>query len=164
MYVRDMRHTEPWNIKSPRDVCGGSGIVALVDFVISMPVPIVYAVGGWWIKPPHMGMPNTRAGYQLNVVLIVKNQELTEYVGDLVNYDIICLSGMCVGDMGRFEPWYIESPRDVCWGSGTVALDDFVMFVPFSIMHAVGMWWTKMRHIGIPGTCAEDQLNNVFIG
>ena len=51
-----------------------------------------------------MGMPNTRAGDQLNVVLIAKNQELTEYVGGLVNYDIICLSGMCVGDMGHFAP------------------------------------------------------------
>ena len=36
------------------------------------------------------------------------------------------------------EPRYIKSPRGVSWGSGIVALDDFIMFVPFPIVCAEG--------------------------
>ena len=79
--------------------------------------PIVYAVGGWWTKPRHIGIRDTRAGDQLNVALYVKNQELTEYVGCLVNItlcaylacvletldtlnrDISRLHEVCVGDL-----------------------------------------------------------------
>ena len=40
---------------------------------------------------------------------------------------------MYVGDMRHTEPRYIESPRDVCWGSIIVALDHFMMFMPFPV-------------------------------
>ena len=39
-------------------------------------------------------------------------------------YHIVFLFGTYVGNMKPNEPRYIESPRDVCWGSGIVALDD----------------------------------------
>ena len=45
MYVVDMRHTEPRDIESPRVVSGGSGIVAVDDFIMFVPFPIVCAVG-----------------------------------------------------------------------------------------------------------------------
>ena len=47
---------------------------------------------------------------------------------------------MYVGDMKHNELRYIESPRDVCWGSGSVDLDDFMMFVRFPTVYAVGIW------------------------
>ena len=62
-------------------------------------------------------------------------------------YRSICLFGMYVGNMRHTEPRYMENLRDVCWGSGIVALDDFEMFVPFPIVYAVGGWWTKPQHI-----------------
>ena len=56
-------------------------------------------------------------------------------------YHITFLSGMYIGVMRCTELQYIESPRDVCWGSGT--LTDFMMFAPFPIVYAVGGWWAK---------------------
>ena len=44
--------------------------------VLSVFLSIVYAVGGWWTKPRRIGIPDTRAGDQLNAVLYVQNQEL----------------------------------------------------------------------------------------
>ena len=93
------------------------------------------SVGGWWTKPRHIGIRDTRAGDQLNIALHVKNHELTEYV--------MCLFGMCVGDIKHAEPRYIESPRDVCWGSGFVALDVTYDVYAFPMVYAVGGWWTK---------------------
>ena len=69
---------------------------------------------------------------------------------------------MHVGDMRHSEPWYIDSPRDVCWRSGNVATDDFMMFVPFPIVYTVDGWWTKLQYIGIPDARAGDQLNAVL--
>ena len=74
----------------------------------------------------------------------------------------MCLFGMCVGDIRHTEPRYIESPRDVCWGSGIVALDDLIMFVPFPVVYTVGEWGSKRRHIKIPDAHAWDQLNVVL--
>ena len=90
---------------------------------------MVYAMGGWWTIPRHIEIPKARAGDQLNAMSYVKNQKLTEYVGAMVN--IACLSDMYGGDMRHTEPRYIESPRDVYWGSGSVALQKFFMSVPF---------------------------------
>ena len=93
--------------------------------------PIVYAVGGWWTKPRHIRIRDTRAGDQSNVALYVKKSRVNRICWVSSKYHIICLIGMCVGDIRYTELRYIESPRDVCWGSGIVALDDLIMFVPF---------------------------------
>ena len=110
------------------------------------------SVCGWVVdKTKTYRDPRHTCRDQLNVALHVKNHELTEYV--------MCLFGMCVGDIKQVEPRYIESPRDVCWGSGFVALDVTYDVYAFPMVHAVGEWWTKPWHIGIRDTRAGDQLN-----
>ena len=115
--VRYIRRTQPWYTKSLQGVCWGSvsvaledllwvggknhdrsGIVAFDGFMVFMPFPIVYTVGGWRTKPGHIGIPDTRPGYQLNVVLHGKNQELREYAGVLVNIPL-CVNLAYMSDM-----------------------------------------------------------------
>ena len=85
---------------------------------------------------------------------MLTKQGLTEYVG---KYHMRS-SGMYGGNMRHTEPRYTDGPRDVCWGSGSVAWDDSVMFVPFPIVYTVDGCSTKLRHIGITDTRAEDQF------
>ena len=118
MYVGDMRLTEPQYIESPRDVCSGSGSVDLDDFMMFVPFPIVYAVGIWWTNPRHIGIPDTCAGDQLNDVFICWKSRVYRICWGSGRYHITFLSGMYIGVMRCTEPRYIESPRDVCWGSG----------------------------------------------
>ena len=42
-----------------------------------VPIPVVYAVGGRGTKLRYIRIPDARAGDQLDVVLYLKNQELT---------------------------------------------------------------------------------------
>ena len=60
-----------------------------------VPFPVVYAVGGRGTKLRYIRIPDARAGDQLNVVLYVKNQELTEYVRGLVNITL-CVYVACM--------------------------------------------------------------------
>ena len=88
---------------------------------------------------------------------MLTKQGLTEYVG---KYHM-CSSGMYGGNMRHTCPGYTDGPRDVCWGSGIVAWDDFVMFVPFPIEYTVDGCSTKPRHIGISDTRAGDLIWHV---
>ena len=117
MYVVDMRHTEPRHIESPRGVRWGSGIVALDVFIMFVPLKCVL-----WVGATYRDAKYTCRGLVECGVICLKSRVNTICRG-LVNITL-CVYLACVGDMGRSEPWYVESPRDVCWGSGIVALDD----------------------------------------
>ena len=62
-----------------------------------------HSVCSGWAQ--HIGMPNTHAGDQLNVVLYVKKSRVNTICWGSGKYHIMCLFGMCVRDMRRSEPW-----------------------------------------------------------
>ena len=115
-------------------VCWGAGQRKRQSSASLAPVRGIHR---WPVDSPHEGA--------------VTRKMSTEYV--------MCLFGMCVGDIKHAEPRYIESPREVCWGTGIVALDVTHDVYAFPMVYAVGGWWTKPRHIGIRDTRAGDQLN-----
>ena len=114
----------------------GSRIVALEDFIVSVPFPIMFTVCGWRTKPWH----RYTCRNQLNIVLYVKNQKLTEDAGSLVNI-ISSVYLACMSEIYEALNRDISRVHEMC--AGDLELLHYVTYVCPALPQYIclGGWW-----------------------